>query len=176
MYFTITDKQETIMVKTNEILALDLKPVIFEATRGFFSTMLSIALPPPDEISQDENKEHHYVGCVYIIGDVFSGLFEISLTEEFGRLMAANMLGLSIDDIKSNQDVLDVLQEAANIIGGNLKSRLCDNDFKCKISPPSVFDSNAYKINSKEWLRSDSFQFQYEEHTFYVKAYMKPES
>lgn len=161
------------IIMMNEI---ELRETIFDATNQFFSTMLSMSLPPLEKIEERRHDEApHFVGCVYFIGDLFSGLLEISLTEPFGQLMAANMLGLSLDDVDSTQDVLDIVQEATNIIGGNLKSKLCDNEFLCKMSPPSVFDSKAYNVNSREWVETNNYKFQYEDHTFFINVYLKPE-
>ena len=157
----------------NNINSINIKKIITDSTSNLFSTMLFMNLEMPEVNQLVDVTDYQFIGWVDLDGEFMNGLLEIGLTEEFGRIMAARMLDQSPADIKSTEEILEVLKEVSNIIGGNLKSRLCDVGFLCKISPPSVINSNVYQLNSQDWIRSESYVFQYEEHHFFIRGFFK---
>ncbi len=156
----------------NNINSIDIKKIITDSTSNLFATMLSMNLEESVENQLVHETDKHFTGCVSFNGALVNGLLEICITEEFGRIIAARMLDLSPADIKTTQEVLDVLLEICNIIGGNLKSRLCDAGFLCRISTPSVVDNTIFKPSSQNWVLSESYMFQYEEHCFFIRGYL----
>lgn len=156
----------------NNINLINIKKVITDSTSNLFTTMLSMNLEVADDTQLVNETDYQFTGYVNLTGELINGLIEIGITEDFGRIMTARMLDQSVDDIKSTQEVLEVLQEVCNIIGGNLKSRLCDTGFICKISPPLAVDSRAYKLDSQDWIRSESYVFQYEKHHFFIRSHL----
>lgn len=157
----------------NNISTINIQKLITDSTSNLFETMLSMKLEMPMENQLLEEINYNFIGWVNFDGEFISGLFEVGLTEEFGRLITARMFDQAPSEIKSTQEILDVLKEISNIIGGNLKSRLCDLGIICKISPPSVVDSKVYKLNALDWIRAESYVFRFEEHNFFVRSYFK---
>lgn len=157
----------------NNANTINIQKIITDSTLNMFSTMLSMDLEAPNDQTCVEPHEFEFMGLVDLDGELISGLIVIGLTEEFGRIITARMLDQSISDIQSTQEILDVSKEVCNIISGNLKSRLCDMGFTCRINPPSVVESKDYKLNSDEWMYSICHMFHFEEHQFFVRSYFK---
>ena len=58
----------------------------------------------------------------------------------------------------SDNDVHDMVGELANMIGGGLKSKLCDADVYCVISTPSVIQG-AFDVQSTPGICVEKFYF-----------------
>ena len=154
------------------INALDLKTFISNATKNVFSTMLSMDVEPVNVNIQQLETGKYVVGSVCFAGTVM-GSINIRVNDDFARCMTAAMLGIEVDEIESDEEVHDVIGELCNMIGGNLKSRLCDTGFPCQLSIPSITYGNSFMIQSKGWARKELLAFRYQEHTVLVEVYMK---
>ncbi|WP_162262308.1 chemotaxis protein CheX [Legionella worsleiensis] len=157
----------------NNTNTINIQKIITDSTLNMFSTMLSMNLETPNEPACVEHHEFQFMGLVDLDGELISGLIVIGLTEEFGRIITARMLDQSVSEIQSTQEIMDVSKEVCNIISGNLKSRLCDMGFSCRITPPSVIQSKDYNLNSDDWMYSVCHLFHFEEHQFYVRSFFK---
>lgn len=58
------------------------------------------------------------------------------------------MLGLSPDEIDGDEMVNDTMGELANMIVGQVKSRLCDRGYECVLTVPSVVRGQNFSIES----------------------------
>ena len=107
-----------------ELATFDLPIFLRGATREVFDTMLSMELNEQDTLSLADGSR--IVGSVSLAGSV-SGTVNIHVSRHlFAAQITANMLGMEIDEIESDEEVHDVIGELSNMIGGDLKSRLCD--------------------------------------------------
>jgi CheY-specific phosphatase CheX len=155
------------------IHAVDLKSFVADSVKRVFATMLSMQLEseePPDRTSVTTGR--HFVGTVGFAGAVI-GSVNISVSREFAQKMTAAMLGMSVEDIGSDEEVNDVIGEVCNMVGGDLKSRLCDAGFACSLSIPSITYGESFRIQHKGWDRHDQYGFRNSHHSVLLEVYVK---
>ena len=90
-------------------------------------------------VSQDitDTDEYWIEGALFFGGGVL-GDFRMQLRESYAKKVAAIMLGTDMGGIKSEAEVLDVVKELANMIGGNLRTQISASGLQCDISPPKA--------------------------------------
>ena len=153
-----------------DLTAFDLPTFLRGATQEVFDTMLSMALAEKKNTGFTEGSR--IVGSVSLAGTV-SGTVNIHVSDVFARRITANMLGMEPDEIDSEEEVHDVIGELSNMIGGDLKSRLCDAGFACELSIPSITSGKDFSIESKGWAVNEVVSFQYEDHIAVIEAFIK---
>jgi chemotaxis protein CheX len=79
----------------------------------------------------------HVLGGVEFSGSG-SGMVQVRLPPTAARLVASAIIGVSPQDLTNVAEIDDVIGELVNMIGGNLKSNLCDAGITCKLSAPIV--------------------------------------
>ena len=153
-----------------DLAAFDLPTFLRGATQDVFDTMLSMELA--EQTSQSLTDGSRIVGSVSLAGSV-SGTVNVHVSDAFAARITANMLGMEVDEIDSDEEIHDVIGELSNMIGGDLKSRLCDAGFACELSIPSITSGRDFTIESKGWAVKEVVCFQYQEHMALVEAYIK---
>ncbi len=148
----------------------DLPTFIRGATQEVFDTMLSMELS--EQELTDFGDTSRIVGSVSLAGTA-SGTVNIHVSDSFACQITANMLGMELDEIESDDEVHDVIGELSNMIGGDLKSRLCDAGFPCELSIPSITSGKDFSIESKGWAVNETVCFQFEDHIALIEAYIK---
>ena len=152
---------------------VDLKGFVTKAVQGVFQTMLSIPLELEDPANiQGVTTGKHIVGTVGFAGAAM-GNVSISVTRQFAREMTAAMLGMTVDDIGSDEEVHDVIGEVCNMVGGDLKSRLCDAGFSCSLSIPSVTFGESFRTESKGWDRHERYGVRNSHNSALMEVYIK---
>ena len=151
---------------------LDLKDFVTKTMTDVFDTMLSMNIEQIDDGAERINGGIQIVGSVGFAGKVM-GNVNILVSSDFAHLMTAEMLGMETEEIESEEEVFDVIGELCNMVGGDVKSRLCDGGFTCELSIPSVTKGNDLKIESMGWDRFECFSFKCRENTALVQVYMK---
>ena len=96
-------------------------------------------------------------GAVGFAGERVTGAVYLHLSEPFSKQVGAAMLGITPEEITSENEVNDVVGEATNMITGGLKSWLCDAGADCAVSTPAIIRGTAYTIEAmpevaREWL------------------------
>ena len=155
------------------IHAVDLKSFVADSVKRVFATMLSMQLEseePPGRTSVTTGR--HFVGTVGFAGAVI-GSVNISVSREFAQKMTAAMLGMSVEDIGSDEEVNDVIGEVCNMVGGDLKSRLCDAGLTCSLSIPSITFGDGFRVESKGWDRHELLGFRNSHHSVLLEVYVK---
>jgi len=140
------------------IESLDIRTSVHDQMIEVFDMMLSMKLESSEESLNSSLDKDKLVGTVSFVGALM-GHFNIHISEEFSRTMAAAMLGIEIDEVSGEEDVKDVISELCNIIGGNLKSKFCDAGMTCALSTPSLTTGSSFKIETKDMVRYDCFSF-----------------
>jgi len=156
----------------SDINSLELRIFVVNAVKDVFGTMLSMemeAVDPPLEINGEGG---HIVGSVSFAGKVL-GNVNFKVNRDFAREMTAAMLGMEVEEIESDEEVHDVIGEVCNMVGGDLKSRLCDAGFECNLSIPTITSGVNFSIESKGWERNEEFGFKNSHHSAFVRVYMK---
>ncbi|MCP4372750.1 MAG: chemotaxis protein CheX [Deltaproteobacteria bacterium] len=151
---------------------LDLNAFVTKTLTDVFDTMLSMKLEKTDGCAKGIDGGNQIVGSVGFAGKVM-GNVNILVSGDFARLITSQMLGMDTDEIESEEEVFDVIGELSNMLGGDIKSRLCDHGFKCDLSIPSITSGANLKIESSGWERYECFSFKYRENTAQVQVYIK---
>ena len=155
-----------------DIDALDLEMFVTTAVKDVFDTMLSMEISkiPPEKAFLGHGPQ--IVGTVSLAGAIL-GNVNVHFGHDFAYEITAAMLGMTTEDIDSDEEVHDVIGEVCNMVGGNLKSRLCDSGFICELSIPSITAGSDFSIESKGWQRHERYGFQNHEDSALVEVFMK---
>jgi flagellar motor switch protein FliN len=97
----------------------------------------------------------------------------LHISEDFARLITLEMLGLSEEELDSDEEVKDVLGELANIISGNLKSDFLDADLGCVISTPSITRGSDFKIKHSKIGQDFEWVYRHKEHELLIELSVK---
>jgi chemotaxis protein CheX len=153
------------------VTSLDYRKLLAHTTSEIFNTMLSMkveAAPTKSDLIKDRTR---IVGSVGFAGDVI-GCMNIHVGDGFARLIAGTMLGEEPDKI-GTEEVLDVVGELSNMIGGGIKSRLCDSGMPCSLSIPSTMSGSDFTVESHGWNVHESITFHSDGHFACVEVYVK---
>lgn len=157
----------------SELDRLDLKGFVSNSVQRVFQTMLLMSLTPGDPPSREQIADgRHIVGTVGFAGAVM-GNVNLFVNLEFAREMTAAMLGISAEEVGGEEEVKDVVGEVCNMVGGDLKSRLCDAGFPCSLSIPTITCGEHFQIESKGWVRQERLGFQNSRHPALLEVYVK---
>ena len=159
-------------VDIDKVNALDYKAKIQEAMIDVFDTMISLDLEPADSITGASLEGARNMASVCFGGDA-TGIVNIQVSEEFSRIMAASMLGMEPDEIEGLEEIVDLLGELSNIVGGSLKSALTDAGLACALSTPSFTTGTDFEIELLNLERYERFAFTYDIHTVFVEMGIK---
>ncbi len=155
-----------------DLTSFNLGAFLRSATQEVFETMLSMELGEIDAIKQLPEDTRQVVGSVSMAGTV-SGTVNIYVGDMFAKVITADMLGMELDEVDSDEEIHDVVGELSNMIGGDLKSRLCDAGFDCSLSIPSITSGKDFVIESKGWAVNEQVFFEYQEHIALIEAFLK---
>ena len=156
----------------SDIETLDIKEFVTNALINVFDTMFSMDVAILNGDVQILNSNNQIVGSVSFAGDVV-GSVAIFVSEGFARIITAAMLDMEVAEVEGDEEVNDVIGELCNMVGGDLKSRLCDSGFPCNLSIPAITCGNDFKIESKGWMRKERLGFKHREHSALVEVYLK---
>ena len=154
-----------------DIESIDLKTFMRNATHEILDKMLSIPVEAVDSEQAHLQDVHKVVGSVGLAGEVV-GCINIYVDTVLAKTITANMLGEDPGNIE-DEEILDMVGELSNMIGGSMKSRLCDAGLSCSLSIPTTTSGKDFVIESKGWIRHERLAFQSKEHVALVEVYMK---
>ncbi len=150
----------------------DVKKAIVESVTEVFDTMLSMEVQFIEQLHQSYLYGQRILGSVNLVGPLM-GIVNIQISQEFSRLITSAMLGIEEDEIESVDEIKDVVGEVCNMVGGNLKSNLCDAGLICELSTPALTTGKDYKCDTREMTRNEYMTFFQDEHTILVDVGMK---
>ena len=159
-------------VDIEKINDLKLKAIVSESVIDVFDTMLSAKLEIADKISPDSLEKIRNVGSVSFAGDA-TGMVSIHVGDNFSRELAAEMLGMEIEELESDEEIRDMLGELSNIVGGNLKSTFTDAGLVCALSTPSFTTGTDFKIESLNMGKYERFAFDCDGNIVFVEMGVK---
>lgn len=155
-----------------DIHRLDLTSIAVNSTKQVFQTMLSMGIDPLPPGSNGKLSGNRVVGSVGFAGDVMGNIY-IHVPGGFAKEMAAAMLGMEPEEIEDDDEVNDVIGEVSNMIGGDLKSRLCDAGFPCQLSIPNITRGTDFEIDTIGWVRHERIEFNKGNHLIVVDVFIK---
>jgi CheY-specific phosphatase CheX len=152
---------------------ISVKDFVTNAAKDVFSTMLSMKVDILDSNSEINYPGERVVGSVGFAGKVM-GVVYIHVSCEFARLMTATMLGMKLEEVTDEVSINDVVGEMSNMVGGNVKSHLCDAGLTCALSIPSITRGIKFKIQCMDDARAERFVFKYQDHPILMELRIKP--
>ncbi len=155
-----------------QINTLDLKSYISNAVIGVFEAMLAMDVEFVDSATYTASDGMQIVGSVSFAGKAM-GSINLHVNGDFARLITAAMLDMEEDEIEGDEEVHDVVGELSNMIGGDLKSRLCDVGLTCELSIPTITSGKEFRVEHKGWARHEGFVFNCRTQTGLVDVYLK---
>lgn len=155
-----------------DLTSFNLASFLRSATQDVFETMLSMELGERKDVEDITGDTSQVVGSVSMAGTV-SGTVNVYVSDLFAKVITADMLGMEIEEVDSDEEIHDVVGELSNMIGGDLKSRLCDAGFECNLSIPSITSGKDFTIASKGWAVNEKVFFEYQEHIALIEAFIK---
>jgi chemotaxis protein CheX len=156
----------------NDMTTIDIQTYVSNTVRQVFDTMLAMDIQIFAKNPPSLPDGFRFVGTVAFTGEV-SGCVNLQINDVFARLLTANLLGITADDIEGSEEVEDVIGELSNMIGGDLKSRFCDLDLPCELSVPTIASGEDFKIEPVGLLRRESIGIGYQEHIAQVQVFLK---
>jgi flagellar motor switch protein FliN len=134
--------------------------------------MLEMELELADNTEKPDPEEEHLLAHVSFAGDVM-GSVGIQVNDMFGRIIAAGMLDMNLEDAQDQDEIKDVIGEVTNIIAGNLKSAFCDSGLVCEISPPTITFGKNYSLEIPHMSKYERFVFRFGQFYIYVEVCVK---
>ncbi len=125
----------------------DMDDLVRAAINEVFDTMLNLKIeaePPGTELL---NGEAHIASSVGFIGKL-TGIVYIYSSASFARTVTATLVGLEEAEIDGEEMVNDAMGEVANMIVGNVKSRLSDRGMPCVLTIPSIVRGSHFTIEA----------------------------
>ena len=174
-YGIILGKNKEDLNHMSQINTLDLKASVSNALADVFDSMLSMDLSFPDATEDVASDGTQLIGSVSFAGKAM-GSINLCLSGDFARHITAAMLDMDDEDIEGDEEVYDVVGELSNMIGGDLKSRLCDAGLTCELSIPTITSGKEFRIHPKGWTRHERLVFSHDTDTGLVDVYIKSEN
>jgi len=145
-----TFKPARTCIRMNKTLSpSDIREYVSKHLGDVFDTMLSLkAIPAPDFDLRQFSGER-VSGSVGLAGNTVTGSVYLHVSASFALQVTAAMLGLAPEEITGHTEVNDVVAEITNMLGGGLKSWLCDAGATCALTTPAVIRGAAYAISAK---------------------------
>jgi flagellar motor switch protein FliN len=112
------------------------------------------------------------VGTVSFAGDA-TGMVSIHASDKFSREMAAEMLGMEVEEIEGHDEIRDMMGEMGNIVGGNLKSAFTDAGLMCALSTPSFTSGTDFTIEALNMENYERFAFRFGNNIVFVEMGVK---
>jgi chemotaxis protein CheX len=139
-----------------------------EVVEGVFTGMLGFGLVRTHADTLPVPGEARFIGTVHITG-AWSGSVVVECPEQFGRIVAASMFCSEPDDV-TDDELVDVIGELANMIGGNVKA-LLDGD--SLLSLPTVVRGSDFRVIVPGTHLARSLSFECEGHVFEFRVLAK---
>jgi flagellar motor switch protein FliN len=158
-----------------KINCVDVPAGIVNSVTGVFHSLLAMQIENIACVTPGYRESRRSAGTISFAGDV-NGLFTIQVSDEFGRTMAAAMLGISEDEIESEEEVYDVLRELCNIIGNHFISNFVDIGLPCMLSAPEVIHGSDFRVEALDIVQARRFFFSFGSNTIIVDAGIKKEA
>ena len=156
---------------TDDAIRKTVESTLVETFDAMMSMTLEVAAEGDDATLEDGNT---MVGAIHFGGEVV-GVMSFTLAEAFARTVTAAMLGIEAEEIKSVDEINDVIGELANIAAGNLKTEFLDVGLTCVISTPSITSGSDFKIDPVDIAPPLRFSFRHNEEIVQVELCAKEE-
>jgi len=143
-----------------------------KAVQEVFQSMVSIDLTPNAASDAGLCSGGQIAGSVGFIGEA-NGIIYIYAAVEFAHVLTARMLGISEVEVEGEEMVNDAMGELCNMVGGYVKSRLCDAGHSCTLSIPSIVRGQQLSIEGVTQVSRRVISFAHGSHRLLVELLVK---
>ncbi|HEY1171437.1 MAG TPA: chemotaxis protein CheX [Verrucomicrobiae bacterium] len=150
----------------------DIEQLIGTAVSEVFGTMLNLPVAPEPKDTPIKNGEPHVASSVGFIGRLTGVVFLYS-TNSFAKCMTSKLLGLEEHEVDGDEMVNDAMGELANMVVGNIKSRLSDRGMPCVLTIPSIVRGQHLSIEPVSSTQRRVFSFQSHKNQLVVELLLK---
>jgi len=161
------------MADVGPYMLADLEGLVTGAVTEVFSTMLSMNMLPASLEPGFGNGEAHIAGAVGFVGRL-SGMVYVFTTVSFARRITATFLGLQEAEIEGDEMINDAMGEMANMLVGQMKSRLSDRGMPCMLTIPSVVRGSSFSVEATTSTEGHIFSFVSGENRIFIQVLLKP--
>jgi chemotaxis protein CheX len=123
----------------------DLEQLITSAVTEVMTTMLTLKAQPNSNPMNFSSGEGHIASAVGFIGKT-TGVVYLYASNSFAKRMTGRLLGMEPAEIDGDEMVNDAMGEMANMVVGQLKSRLSDRGMPCVLTIPSIIRGSNFSI------------------------------
>ena len=149
----------------------DLDELVTSAVTELFGTMLRMQMRPVPVQAGFGNDETHVAGVVGFIGKL-SGVVYVYTTQSFARRITGTFLGLKDPEI-GGEMVNDAIGELANMLVGQMKSRLTDRGIPCVLTIPSVVRGSHFSVEAISSTEGHVFSYEAEGNRIFIHFLLK---
>jgi len=161
------------MADVGPYMLADLEGLVTGAVTEVFSTMLSMNMLPASLEPGFGNGEAHIAGAVGFVGRL-SGMVYMFTTVSFARRITATFLGLQEAEIEGDEMINDAMGEMANMLVGQMKSRLSDRGMPYMLTIPSLARGSNFSVEATTSTEGHTFSFVSGENRIFIQVLLKP--
>jgi chemotaxis protein CheX len=156
----------------NRLSSSDIRDYIGRHLVDVFDTMLSSKAAPAAEVDPSQFAAR-ITGSVGFAGETVTGSVYLHLPGALAGQATATMLGMTPPEAPGDGDVNDVVGEVTNMLGGGLKSSLCDTGAKCALTAPAIIRGDAFTIVPSEGVERIQLGFDCGSHHGMIEIHIK---
>jgi chemotaxis protein CheX len=117
--------------------------------------------------------EPHVAGVVGIVGKL-NGIVYVFTTQKFAQRITSILLGLDLSEVTPGEMVNDAMGEVANMLVGQMKSRLTDRGIPCVLTIPSVVRGSNFSVEAITTTEGHIFSYEAEENRIFIQFLLQP--
>jgi chemotaxis protein CheX len=151
----------------------DLDELVTAAVTGLFSTMLHMQMAPVPVEPRVVNGQPRVAGAVAFIGRL-TGVVYVHTTAAFARRLTATLLHLEASEVQAEEMINDTMGEIANMLVGQMKSRLADQGIDYLLTIPSVVRGSQFRIEATSSTEGRLFAFETQGKRLFVQFLLQP--
>lgn len=151
----------------------DLDELITAALTDLFSTMLRLDVVRTPLESKPLNGEPHVAGVVGFTGRL-TGVIYVHTTASFARRLTATLLQMPESEVTEEEMISDAMGEIANMLVGQVKSRLCDRGMPCVLTVPSVVRGSNFSVEAVSSSKGCLMSFKADTQRLLVQCLLQP--
>lgn len=158
-YDVTTVKEALLRTGLSYALVLAMSTPLAVALIKTFGTMLEQNLNCVNPKNVKPFLSEHVLGTIGFSGKARGRLY-LRLSLAGARAVAARILGLAPQDVKTRGEIDDAVGELLNIVSGNFKSNLSDAGLQCRLHIPSVTRTTNFLVEVSPGASLERMAFQ----------------
>ena len=151
----------------------DMDELVGSAVTKLFGTMLGMQMKPVPVQGGFADGETHVAGVVGFVGKL-NGVVYVYTTQAFAHRITSILLGLDASEVTPGEMVNDAMGEVANMLVGQMKSRLTDRGIPCVLTIPSVVRGSNFSVEAITSTEGHIFSYEAEGNRIFIQFLLKP--